>query len=84
MSSQEKGMSEERMIDRRQRAAFLAGFLVSGEGWNGEYPYRCNPHNLDKYSSLDFEDLCSDVFMYYAPAAIEHIMERLEKEAEHG
>lgn len=84
MSSQGKGMSEESMIDRRQRAAFLTGFLVSAEGWNGEYPYSCHLCDLDECSTFDFEECASEVLRYYSPAAIEHIMARLEKEAKHG
>lgn len=29
----------QKMLERRQKTAFLAGFLASCESWNGEYPY---------------------------------------------
>jgi hypothetical protein len=34
------------------RAAFLAGFNASGEGWNGEYPFR--DHGIDPASDEYF------------------------------
>lgn len=84
MSSQGKGMSEESMIDKRQRAAFLAGFLVSAEGWNGEYPYCCDLSEPGGCSNLDLKECASDVLKYYSHVVIEHIMENLEKETERG
>ena len=29
----------QKTLERRQKTAFLAGFLASCESWNGEYPY---------------------------------------------
>ena len=28
-----------------EQAAFLAGFLASGEGWNGEWPFEGEPED---------------------------------------
>lgn len=34
--------NEKTQYDESLRAAFLAGFMSSREGWNGEYPFDCN------------------------------------------
>ncbi len=38
--------------ERRVRAAYLAGFNVSGEGWNGEYPFQ--DYNRDPEADPDW------------------------------
>lgn len=46
-------MTDEELM-RLLKAAFLAGFNVSGEGWNGEYPFSDRGRNPE--DDDDFRD----------------------------
>ena len=71
----EESISKEN-FDKWQRAAFLAGFLVSAEGWNSEYPYNCD-FEPDEFSNFDLKKCASDVLEYYSSAVIERIMKAM-------
>lgn len=47
-----------RTLEDAFKEGFLAGFMASGEGWNGEYPFDQNSAEVEDH---EFVQACCDV-----------------------
>lgn len=47
-------MTDEEFLAELRRA-FVGGFNVSAQGWNGEFPYDNNEEQIDKHLDVHFE-----------------------------
>ena len=52
-----------RTLEDAFKEGFLAGFMASGEGWNGEYPFDQNAVEVKDHETI--KECCSVAFLEF-------------------